>query len=98
MPMRAPAKTAKARMWVYVGDQANPYNLFDFTLNRGRDGPMTFLKNFKQTLLADAYGGYDGVVVASDITRAGCWPHPPPKFPHPPNPHPPLPPQPARTI
>jgi transposase len=80
MPMQAPEKAAKARMWVYIGDQANPYNLFDFTLNRGRDGPMTFLKGYTQTLLADAYGGYDGVVVGNDITRAGCWAHARRKF------------------
>ena len=51
-------------------DEHNPYNVFDFTLGRSRDGPMTFLKDYKETLLADAYGGYDGVVVASGITRA----------------------------
>jgi hypothetical protein len=26
-------------------------------------------------LLADAYGGYDGVVAGNAITRAGCWSH-----------------------
>jgi transposase len=80
MPMLAPGKTKQARMWVYVGDEANPYNVFDFTPGRNRDGPMTFLKGFTQTLLADAYGGYDGVVVASGITRAGCWAHARRKF------------------
>jgi transposase len=80
MPMLAPEKTKQARLWVYIGDQANPYNVFDFTLGRGRDGPMTFLKEFRQTLLADAYGGYDGVVVGNDITRAGCWAHARRKF------------------
>jgi len=80
MPMLAPDKTTKARMWVYLGDPANPYNIFDFTLGRGRDGPMTFLKDFRQTLLADAYGGYDGVVVGNALTRAGCWAHARRKF------------------
>ncbi len=75
MPMLWPGKTKQARMWVYVGDEHNPYNVFNFTLGRGRDGPATFLKEYKQTLLADAYGGYDGVVVGNDITRAGCWAH-----------------------
>jgi len=75
MPMLWPEKTKQARMWVYVGDEHNPYNVFDFTLGRGRDGPATFLKDYKQILLADAYGGYDGVVVGNDITRAGCWAH-----------------------
>jgi transposase len=80
MPMLAPGKTKQARMWVYIGDEAHPYNCFDFTLGRGRDGPATFLKEYKQTLLADAYGGYDGVVVSGGITRAGCWAHARRKF------------------
>jgi transposase len=80
MPMLWPGKTKQARMWVYVGDEHHPYNLFDFTLGRSRDGPATFLRGYKQTLLADAYGGYDGVVVGNDITRAGCWAHARRKF------------------
>ena len=80
MPMLAPEKTKQARMWVYVGDADHPYNVFDFTLSRSRDGPVKFLGEFKQTLLADAYGGYDGVVVGNQITRAGCWAHARRKF------------------
>jgi transposase len=80
MPMLAPQKTKHARMWVYIGDEANPYHVFDFTLGRGRDGPAKFLAGYRQTLLADAYGGYDGVVVGNDITRAGCWAHARRKF------------------
>ena len=87
-PGLRPGKTKPARLWVYIGDEHNPYNVFDFTLGRGRDGPMTFLKDFgstssprgQQTLLADGYGGYDGVVVGNDITRAGCWAHARRKF------------------
>ncbi|MBK7928958.1 MAG: IS66 family transposase [Bryobacterales bacterium] len=75
MPMLAQGKTANARMWVYVGDEAGPYNIFDFTLNRGRDGPKYFLKDYGNVLLADAYGGYNGVVAGNGITRAGCWAH-----------------------
>lgn len=62
-------------MWVYVGDDAHPYNIFDFTLNRGRDGPKYFLKDYNQVLLADGYGGYNGVVAGNGIVRAGCWAH-----------------------
>ena len=76
MPMLSAGKTQSARMWVYVGDTAHPYNVFDFTLNRGRDGPKYFLGDYREVLLADAYGGYDGVVVNNQITRAGCWAHP----------------------
>ncbi|MGA8437617.1 MAG: IS66 family transposase [Candidatus Sulfotelmatobacter sp.] len=75
MPMQSVGKTKSARMWVYVGDEANPYNVFDFTLNRGRDGPKYFLRDYQQVLLADGYGGYDGVVAGNQITRAGCWAH-----------------------
>jgi hypothetical protein len=75
MPMLSKGKAANARMWVYVGDDAYPYNVFDFTLHRGREGPKYFLKDFRQILLADAYGGYNGVVAGNEITRAGCWAH-----------------------
>src|SRR6202167_3531233 len=75
MPMLSVGKTKSARMWVYVGDEAHAYNIFDFTLNRGRDGPKYFLKGYRQVLLADAYGGYNGVVAGNEITRAGCRAH-----------------------
>jgi transposase len=73
-------KTKNARMWVYVGDETQPYNVFDFTLDRGRDGPSRFLKDYQQVLLADGYAGYNGVVVGNAITRAGCWAHTRRKF------------------
>jgi transposase len=75
MPMQSKDKVANARMWVYVGDEAQPYNVFDFTMDRGRDGPKRFLKDYGQVLLADGYTGYNGVVVGNAITRAGCWAH-----------------------
>ena len=75
LPMLSKGKTANARMWVYVGDRSQPYNIFDFTLDRGRDGPKRFLKDYHQVLVADAYGGYNGVVAGNQITRAGCWAH-----------------------
>src|SRR6202166_3290204 len=80
LPMLSPGQTQSARMWVYVGDEANPYNVFDFTLNRGREGPKEFLKDYTEVLLADSYGGYNGVVAGNAITRAGCWAHARRKF------------------
>ena len=80
MPMQSKYKAANARMWVYVGDAAQPYNVFDFTMDRGRDGPKRFLKDYGQVLLADGYAGYNGVVVGNAITRAGCWAHMKRKF------------------
>lgn len=98
MPMQEPGagKTRKARMWVYiggVGDEDKPYTIFDFTLSRSRDGPSQFLKGYTGTLIADAYGGYNGIVMGrgdegngevvngeAGITRAGCWAHARRKF------------------
>lgn len=80
MPLLQPGRTRQARMWIYLGDDAQPYNVFDFTISRSRDGPQRFLKEFSSTLLADAYGGYDGVVLDRDLRRAGCWSHARRKF------------------
>jgi transposase len=80
MPLLQPGKAKQARMWIYLGDDDHPYNVFEFTVSRARDGPARFLKDFRQTLLADAYGGYDGIVVNQDLARAGCWAHARRKF------------------
>jgi transposase len=48
-----------ARLWVYLGDAAHPYNVFDFTVTRKRDGPQQFLEHFSGYLHADAFSGYD---------------------------------------
>jgi transposase len=80
MPLLEKEKTRQARMWVYLGDESHPYTVFDFTPSRARDGPTRFLKEFRGTLVADAYGGYDGIVAGNGITRAGCWAHARRKF------------------
>jgi transposase len=59
-----------ARMWVYLGDTAHPYNVFDFTLNRKRDGPQQFLANYQGYLHADAFSGYDGLYLPDPLTAA----------------------------
>jgi transposase len=80
MPMQHPGKTKKSRMWIYQGDESHPYNVFEFTVSHSRDGPARFLENFRNTLLADAYGGYDGIVLTQELPRAGCWAHARRKF------------------
>ena len=57
----APGATAKGRLWVYYGDHQHPYNVFDFTINRKRDGPQTFLAHYRGYLHADAFSGYDAL-------------------------------------
>ncbi len=80
MPLLQPGRTRQARMWIYQGDDSQPYNVFDFTVRRSRDGPNRFLREFSGVLLADAYGGYDGIVLDRDLRRAGCWSHARRKF------------------
>jgi len=59
-----------ARLWVYLGDAAHPYNVFDFTVNRRRDGPQQFLANYQGYLHADAFSGYDGLYLPDRHTAA----------------------------
>jgi transposase len=56
-----PGTTDKAHLWGYWGDRDHPHNVFDFTINRQRDGPQQFLKNYRGYLHADAFSGYDGL-------------------------------------
>jgi hypothetical protein len=75
MPMQAKDKAIRAYMWVYIGDEDHPYNIYDFSLGRNREGPINFLGDYNQVLLADGYAGYNGVVTGNALTRAGCWLH-----------------------
>jgi transposase len=59
-----------ARFWVYLGDARHPYNVFDFTQTRQRDGPQQFLAQYQGYLQADAFSGYDGLYVPDPRTSA----------------------------
>jgi transposase len=59
-----------ARLWAYLGDSDHPYNVFDFTVNRKRDGPRQFLANYRGYLHADAFSGYDGLYLPDPRTAA----------------------------
>jgi len=68
-------KTRPGRIWVYRGDAANSYTVYDYTPSRKRDGPMNFLSGYEGYLQADAYGGYDGIYAGSKVKEVGCWAH-----------------------
>ncbi len=72
VPLLAPRRTAHA--WVYVGDSANPYTVFDLTAGRSQEFPAAFLAGYTGFLQADGYAGYNPVV-AGGATRVGCWAH-----------------------
>lgn len=81
------AGTHKGRFWVYVGDEARPYTVFDYTPSRRRDGPAGFLREFTGTgetpryLQADAFAGYDAIYVPDrGVLEAACWAHARRKF------------------
>ena len=70
------------RFWVYIGPAAFPYDVYDFTENRKRDGPAQFLAGYAGYLQADAFSGYDGIYTGSDgrILEVACWAHARRKF------------------
>jgi transposase len=70
MQERRTHQLSTARLWVYLGDAAHPYNVFDFTVNRKRDGPQQFLANYQGYLHADAFSGYDGLYLPDPRTAA----------------------------
>ncbi len=72
-----PGKMRTARFWLYRGQEDNPYNVFDFTEDRGRDGPAEFLRDFRGHAVVDAYGVHDGIYLGKEdqIFAACCNAH-----------------------
>jgi transposase len=67
-----PRRTGTA--WVYVGDPANPYTVFDLTAGRSGGHPAAFLAGYAGFVHADAYAGYNRVH-ADGRRHAACWMH-----------------------
>lgn len=75
-------RTREGRFWVYLGDKSHPQVVFDYTPNRKRDGPVSFLNgwgaNDLRYLQADAFGGYDGIYAGQaggNVVEVACWAH-----------------------
>jgi transposase len=73
-------KCKSGRIWTYIGDEDNPYLLYQYTPDRTRAGPQEFLDDFTGYLQADAYGGYDGVYTKGLVHEVACWAHARRKF------------------
>src|SRR5204862_7803302 len=82
VPSQSPGgkQCRKGRIWCYLGDEANPYTVYDYTPSRSRDGPACWLQGFSGYLQADAYGGYDGIYSGGGVTEVACWAHARRKF------------------
>jgi transposase len=64
----------KGRVWTYLDPLRNQV-VFDATMTHERDGPAAFLAEFRGTLQADAYSGYDALYQSGRIVEIGCWAH-----------------------
>jgi transposase len=83
VPMLAPGngKTCTARLWTYVrddrpaGNTIAPAVWFAFSKDRKGEHPRAHLQNFRGTLQADGYAGFDQLYQTGRITEAACWAH-----------------------
>jgi len=68
--------SVQARMWAYRSLEL-PFNVFDFTVSRHRDGPDEMLADFRGLLLGDCWSGFQKIELRSDarIQRGACWTH-----------------------
>jgi transposase len=67
--------TRQGRMWIAIGDRDHRYSVYDFTPDRGGDGPARFFKDYRGYLQADAYSGYDALYKGGQVIEVGCWAH-----------------------
>jgi transposase len=67
----------EAYLWQY--GRPGGETVFDFCLNRGREGPKRFLGNWEGILQTDGYQAYEGVG-GPKIVHVGCWAHARRKF------------------
>lgn len=67
----APRRSAYA--WVALGDEANPFVVFDLTPGRSQEYPSRWLEGFAGFVHADAYAGYNAV--HGGERHVGCWMH-----------------------
>ena len=82
MPVLAPDKTHKGRLWVYIGgDHQTPdCTVFEYTKTRSQTGPQRFLEHYRGFLQADAYSGYDKLYATKKIIEVACFAHARRKF------------------
>ncbi|GAC1692175.1 MAG: IS66-like element ISEc8 family transposase [Terriglobales bacterium] len=83
VPVLAPGngKTKTGRLWTYVrddrpaGDTAAPAVWFAYSPDRKGEHPERHLREFRGTLQADAYAGFNQLYENGRIEQASCWAH-----------------------
>jgi len=79
-------KTKTGRLWVYVRDdrpaasEEPPAAFYRYTATREGVHPRTHLKNFRGTLQADGFSGFDALFGDGRVHLAACWAHARRKF------------------
>jgi transposase len=79
-------KTKTGRLWVYVrddrpaGSAEAPAAFYRYTATREGAHPRAHLKDFRGTLQADGFSGFDGLYVDGRVREAACWAHARRKF------------------
>lgn len=74
-------KTKTGRLWTYVrderptGGEAPPAVWFAYSPDRKGERPQAHLAEFRGTLHADAYAGFNGVYESGKVREAACWAH-----------------------
>jgi hypothetical protein len=83
VPVLAPGngKTKTGRLWTYVrddrtaGDRAAPAVWFAYSPDRKGEHPERHVREFRGTLQADAYAGFNQLYADGRIQQAACWAH-----------------------
>jgi transposase len=73
-------QTKTGYFWPYLGDEAHPHVVVDFSLDKRKVWPQQFLADYQGYVQVDAYSAYDGCFLAnSDVVHpkieVGCWSH-----------------------
>jgi hypothetical protein len=83
VPVLAPGtgKTKTGRLWVYVRDDRAagivepPAAWFAYSPDRKSEHPLNHLKDFRGTLQADGYAGFNRLYEHGQVAEAACWAH-----------------------
>lgn len=70
-----PKKIKTGRKWAFLGDEEHPVNLFHYTVGRGRDGPLEFLKGWKGLLQGDCFSGNIAICATAGSILVACLAH-----------------------
>lgn len=70
----------RGKMTAYLGDDNNPYSIFDFSPNQSFDRNKKMFENFRGFVQADAAPGFDAIFEDGKCVEVGCNAHARRKF------------------